>query len=156
MPFFAYDFQVPYRPYLRTQATIAIDAYLEVQRLVDMLVNNALRCNSPHWRLHNACASCTYPLEDKKKLKYSMLTQIDANNLLKCVERVNKEHDSKGHVIRRTNLEQRDQHRLDTDYYLMPEEVDKYKDEVMKQLPQLGTSVCSFILGKEAFDMGTL
>ena len=151
MPCFAHDLQVPYWPYLRTQATIAIDAYLEVQRLVDALVNNALRRDSPHWHLRNACTSCTYPLEDEKSLKYSMLTQIDANNSLKRVERVNKEHNSEGHVIGRTNLERHDQRRLDSGYYLTPEEVDKYKDEVMKQLPQLGTLVCSFILSHEGF-----
>ena len=37
------------------------------------------------WRLQNACPACTYKLEDKEKLKFSMLYTINGNNSLKRI-----------------------------------------------------------------------
>jgi len=75
-----------------------------------------------------------------------MLTQIDANNSLKQVEHTGKEWNSEGHVIGHINLKQCDHCRLNNDFYLTVEEVDKYKDEVKKCLPMSDTPVCNYYL----------
>jgi hypothetical protein len=133
--------KVPYPPYLRSQASVAIDAYYEIWRQVDARVAQALRRDSPDWRLRNACASCTYHLEDEKPDHPSMLSQMDANNSLKRIARVRNNRNSEGIVTTTVNLERRDERTLINDYFLTPEEVDKYKDEVKKRLPTSAVKV---------------
>jgi hypothetical protein len=122
---------------------MAIDVYYEIWCLVSTCLNSVLGCDTPNWPLCNACVSCTYRLEGEKPLKYSMLTQMDANNSLKRVVHVHKEHDSNGHVISTANIEQQDECKLVNDYYLSQDKVDKYKYEAKKRLPSADTSVCT-------------
>lgn len=75
--------QVPYRPYLCTQFSIAFDVYLEVVHQVDQRIRNTLNRNSQDWRLQNECPACFYRLQDEPKLKFDWLVSIDGNNSLK-------------------------------------------------------------------------
>lgn len=45
----------------------------------------ALSRDKGSWHCKNACLACTYKVEDKLEMKYSMLITIDGNNSLKQV-----------------------------------------------------------------------
>lgn len=63
----------------------AYDAYLMVMYLVDKRCRTALDRNGLDWRAHNVCPPCTYALDGKPNLKYSLLCAIDGNSSLKLV-----------------------------------------------------------------------
>ena len=52
--------QVPYCRRYRRLFGDAFDVYLEVIRVVDNRMKAALSCDSPNWRVLNACPACTY------------------------------------------------------------------------------------------------
>ncbi|EPQ50029.1 hypothetical protein GLOTRDRAFT_21641, partial [Gloeophyllum trabeum ATCC 11539] len=111
---------VPYHRYLADQYSIAYDVYLEVLHRVHNRLEHALGHDEPDWRLKNACPACFYKLEDETPLKFSFLCQMDGNNSLKRTD---------ANVIRKYP-ERLDSRGPRTDYWLSPEEVDKFKDEV--------------------------
>ncbi|KAG2037922.1 hypothetical protein BDR03DRAFT_933773 [Suillus americanus] len=61
----------------------AYDIYLEILHHVDILINKALNCNMPNWRLLNSCPCCFYKLEDEEILALEWLVTMDGNNSLK-------------------------------------------------------------------------
>ncbi|KAF5341224.1 hypothetical protein D9611_005927 [Ephemerocybe angulata] len=67
--------------------TIAYDLYLQLVDEVEKKVLDALKRDSPNWRLKNACPACTYRLEGEPKLVYAMLVTMDGNDSLKRVAR---------------------------------------------------------------------
>ncbi|KAI6012001.1 hypothetical protein BKA83DRAFT_4466554 [Pisolithus microcarpus] len=77
---------VQYRPYLTHLFSIALDVYLQM-RLVDDLILKALCRDTPDWRLKNSCLACTYTLEDKLDLKFKLLFAMDGNDSLKRISR---------------------------------------------------------------------
>ena len=66
---------------------------------------------------------------------------MDANNSLKRVHRVWKDHDDQGNVISHIDIGQRENRQLLNDYFLVPEEVDMYEHEVKKRLPKSNVTV---------------
>ncbi|KAG2369714.1 hypothetical protein BDR07DRAFT_1266634, partial [Suillus spraguei] len=74
---------MPYRPYLNSQFSDTYDIYLEILNHVDHRLNEVLHCNTPNWRLLNACPCCSYKLEDELPLAFKWLASIDGNNSLK-------------------------------------------------------------------------
>jgi hypothetical protein len=77
--------QVPYKPYLATQFSMAFDAYLEICRQVDKPINTSLGYNTHMSHLRRSCPWCFYNLEGEPELQFSCFVSIDGNNLLKCL-----------------------------------------------------------------------
>lgn len=76
----------PCRPGLRKVFSKCFDLYLRLRDETRRVVEGALE--RPHgWRLKNACAACTYKLEDEAPLQFSMLVTMDGNESLKRVSR---------------------------------------------------------------------
>ncbi|KAG6370027.1 hypothetical protein JVT61DRAFT_12546 [Boletus reticuloceps] len=75
--------RVPYRPYLSAQFSAAFDIYLKILARVEQSINAVLGCNTPDWRMRNACPACFYKLKDEPPLEFSYLASIDGNNSLK-------------------------------------------------------------------------
>ncbi|KAI5990753.1 hypothetical protein EDD15DRAFT_2169952 [Pisolithus albus] len=78
---------VQYRPYLARLFSIALDVYLQIRLAVNDFVLQALRRDTPDWRLKNACPACTYTLKDEPDLKFKMLFAMDGNDSLKRISR---------------------------------------------------------------------
>ncbi|KIK13517.1 hypothetical protein PISMIDRAFT_60162, partial [Pisolithus microcarpus 441] len=78
---------VQYRPYLARLFSIALDVYLQIRLRVNDLVLEALRRDTPDWRLKNTCPACTYTLKDEPDLKFKMLFAMDGNDSLKRISR---------------------------------------------------------------------
>ncbi|KAG8703208.1 hypothetical protein FRC09_004300 [Ceratobasidium sp. 395] len=104
-----------YARHSRTRLSAAFDVYQAIVRMVDSRIAKALRRDDPNWRMENACTACTYDLKDEPKLKYSKMFTCDGNNSLK----------------RLANASTVDQRVLKDDYFLAPEYVDRFEDEVV-------------------------
>lgn len=111
-----------YRPYLSTQFLITYDAYLEICCRVNLQINSALGRNTPDWRLWNSCPPCFYKLEGEPSLEYSSFLSIDGNNSLRRVEASIHGFDAR-----------QDSRHILSDRWLTPEQVDKFKDEVVSR-----------------------
>jgi hypothetical protein len=74
---------LPYRQYLAEQFSIAYDVYLEILHCVDKKIQVVLGCDTPNWRVLNACPLCMYQLNDEPKLKFSIMCEVDGGNSLK-------------------------------------------------------------------------
>lgn len=114
--------QVPYRPSLEGQISIAYDAYLELTYLVDDALKTALRRDTPNWHLLNACPSCFYQLGEDPDFEFSFLCEMDGNNSLKRTTG----------IIHRAD-ERTDKRTARSDYWICPEDVDQFKDEVQSR-----------------------
>ncbi|KIK20520.1 hypothetical protein PISMIDRAFT_58309, partial [Pisolithus microcarpus 441] len=75
------------RPYLAHLFSIALDVYLQIRLRVNDLVLEALRHDTPDWRLKNTCPTCTYTLKHEPDLKFKMLFAMDGNDSLKRISR---------------------------------------------------------------------
>ncbi|TFY62236.1 hypothetical protein EVJ58_g3989 [Rhodofomes roseus] len=116
-----YIHRVPLKKHLVKQFSDAYDIYLDIQYHIDKLVDSALGRDTPDWRMHNACAPCLYKLEHEPTLKYSLLATMDGNQSLKLVDDA-----FRNGRVRADGQEAR------TDIWLLPSEVDRFKDEAGK------------------------
>ncbi|KAF8166437.1 hypothetical protein K438DRAFT_1921486 [Mycena galopus ATCC 62051] len=136
--------QVPYRPYLREQFSIACDLYLELRRQTDHRVNVALGRDTPGWRLKHTCPACMYKLEGEEDLIFSMLVTMDGNDSLKRVLRRTKTDGSEEEPVLGPSKEREDSRDGGEDYFLSREEVDKWaKGRVADVLPTDANNPCS-------------
>ncbi|KAG1783913.1 hypothetical protein EV702DRAFT_958142 [Suillus placidus] len=110
---------IPYRPYLTTQLSGAFDVYLQILQRINQRLCTALKCDTPNWRLLNACPACFYKLEDEPDLDFDWLVTMDGNNSL-------KRWDS---TIYGTNA-QVDSRKVRSDFWIDPNTVDKFNSEV--------------------------
>ncbi|KAG0693652.1 hypothetical protein DFH29DRAFT_1007058 [Suillus ampliporus] len=78
-----------------------------------------LKCDTPNWRLLNACPACFYKLEDEPDLPFDWLVTMDGNNSL-------KRWDS---TIYGTNP-RLDSRKVQSDLWIDPDTVDKFTCEV--------------------------
>ncbi|KAG1727456.1 uncharacterized protein EDB91DRAFT_1239525 [Suillus paluster] len=108
-----------YHPYLCSQFSAAYDTFLDIVYHVDVLLKQALKHDTPNWRLLNVCPACTYKLVDESPLQFAWFATIDGNNSLK------RWASSSPNSVPRD-----DSHRLRSDYWISREAVDKFKDEV--------------------------
>ena len=116
---------------MRDQFSVAFDAYCEVLRRVDTLVNAALERDAVDWQLKNACPACSYKLENEPSLKFRMMVAMDGNNSLKRIERAIRTRNDNGELVTSNSIEREDGRSLPRGgLYLDAEEVDRYKDEV--------------------------
>ncbi|KAI0043338.1 hypothetical protein FA95DRAFT_1584139 [Auriscalpium vulgare] len=129
---------VPYRGYLCEQLRIAFDVYLDVLDSVTRRVRAALGRDTPNWRMLNTCPACFYTLEDEPQLTFSFMCEMDGNNSLKRTE-----------ASVRNQVERIDTRRARTDYWLSPESVDVFKDEVKGPLDQVKTADPAAIIDED-------
>ncbi|KAI9059666.1 hypothetical protein FKP32DRAFT_1614124 [Trametes sanguinea] len=112
------SYALPYRRRYRAALSDCFDVYLAILRVIDKRVQQALKRDSPDWRVMNACPACCYELDAEPFLKFARLLALDGNNSLK---RVAKYGDREVADTREFT---------DSDYYLPATFVDIYKDEV--------------------------
>ncbi|EIW53126.1 uncharacterized protein TRAVEDRAFT_81512, partial [Trametes versicolor FP-101664 SS1] len=112
------SYALPYRRRYRTALSDCFDAYLSVLRVIEKRIKTRLGRDTPDWRVKNACPACCYELEEEPPLKFARLFCFDGNNSLK---RVAKFGDREVADTREFT---------EGDYFLSPDFVDKYKDEV--------------------------
>jgi len=86
---------------------------------VDERVRSTLNRDVPNWRLLNACPPCFYCLQDELSLTFSLLCEMDGNNSLKRTD-----------TLFRDQIARHDQHSVRSDYWVTPEQVDAYQNEV--------------------------
>ncbi|KAJ7138739.1 hypothetical protein C8R43DRAFT_1089295 [Mycena crocata] len=126
---------VPPRPYLGVQFSVAFDVYLAIRDRVEGRVKEALGRDGPNWRLKNACPSCTYKLEGEPTLRIPILGTIDGNNSLRRFERVYREQVLEdGTVVPGGSKEREDNRTAPGDIYLPREEVEKWSKEGLEEL----------------------
>ncbi|KAF8181741.1 hypothetical protein K438DRAFT_2169043 [Mycena galopus ATCC 62051] len=136
--------QVPYRPYLREQFSIAYDLYLDLRRHTDHKVNVALGRDTPGWRLKHTCPACMYKLEGEEDLIFSILVTMDGNDSLKRVLRRAKTDGSEEEPLLGPSKEREDSRDGGEDYFLTREEVDNWaKGRVADILPTDANNPCS-------------
>jgi hypothetical protein len=75
--------QVEFHQHISCQFSIALDIYLQIRRVVALLITESLRRDSPDWYLKHACPACTYTLTDEEKLHFKILYAMDGNDSLK-------------------------------------------------------------------------
>ncbi|KAF9496265.1 hypothetical protein BDN71DRAFT_1505959 [Pleurotus eryngii] len=109
---------MPYQHQYRTALVEAFDIYLLIQQQVTTHVQQALSCDTPDWRVLNACPPCTYELEDEPELMFRRMLIIDGNNLLKHVGHIGN------HAVGDTCIFE------GGDYFLSHEYVDTFASEV--------------------------
>ncbi|KAF8580082.1 hypothetical protein K439DRAFT_1620080 [Ramaria rubella] len=124
-----------YRPGLCNKFSDAYDIYIAICANVQGRVSHALGRDGPDWRLKNGCPACTYKLDGEPPLIISMQVTMDGNNTQNRMERTHRETNEAGELISTTNIERRDEREVHGDYYLSPEEVDKFANEVKRRLP---------------------
>ncbi|KAI0366036.1 hypothetical protein BV20DRAFT_1056040 [Pilatotrama ljubarskyi] len=111
--------QVLFRTIFAEQFSIAFDVYLDILHGVDSRVDVLLSHDTPEWHMLNACAPCLYRLEDEPPLEYDLLVAVNGNSSLKLIDDAFR------------GSQQRPDHRTArTDLIILPEEVDRFKDDV--------------------------
>ena len=98
------------------------------------MVHIALKCDSPDWKLRNICPSCTYVLEGKPKLKFSMFYAVDGGNSLKWIQQQEAVPDAAntgGPMVGKSS-ESIDTWVIKPGMYMMNAEVDKWSEETLK------------------------
>ncbi|KAI0684967.1 hypothetical protein C8T65DRAFT_712851 [Cerioporus squamosus] len=111
--------KVPYWKGLVEQFSSTYDIYLSILHGIETRVRTVLKQDTPDWRMKSACAPCLYTLEDEPRLKYSLLTTMDGNQSLKLVD-----------SAFRAGTPLADSRQARSDYWIPPDEVDRFKDEV--------------------------
>lgn len=108
--------QIPCITHRNEQFSACYDLYLAVLRNVRSLVRETLGCDTPHWRLKNACPACTYKLKNEPEMKFSMLITMDGNDSLKRI------------LSASTNEYTQNNMKEFSEYFIDREEVDKWGD----------------------------
>ncbi|KAF8226692.1 hypothetical protein L208DRAFT_1300645 [Tricholoma matsutake] len=114
---------VPQKSYLAEQLSSVYDCYLEILCVVDAHVQRAL-VRDGDWNSCHLCPPCMYKLTDEPPMKFSMLVAMDGNNLLKLVD--STFHSGSSHT---------DDHTSTSNQWLTPEDIDRFKDEVVNSRP---------------------
>ncbi|KZV89038.1 hypothetical protein EXIGLDRAFT_696173 [Exidia glandulosa HHB12029] len=107
----------PYREGFRGQMSDAFDTYLKILREVDRRVDEFLGRGGPGWRIKHSCVACTYKLPKERSLPCGRCWTMDGNGAL-------KRHENAGGA---------DPRQFKSDYLLTAEQVDVFKDQVVKQ-----------------------
>ncbi|TFK59525.1 hypothetical protein BDN72DRAFT_944548, partial [Pluteus cervinus] len=102
-----------YTKTLRTHFSNTFDAYLEILRNIQQLVDDALGRNKT-WRAKNGCPACSFKLPNEPKLEPARLHAMDGNNSLKHFH----------------GKAYRDDREFSSNYFIQTETVDLYKDVI--------------------------
>ncbi|RDX47631.1 hypothetical protein OH76DRAFT_1456691 [Lentinus brumalis] len=109
---------IPYRRRFRTAISDTYDVYLSILRIVDGRVKAYLGEDGPNWRVKNSCPACSCKLEGEPDLDWDRMFCIDGNNSLKRIAKIGDRE-----IADRREF-------TASDYYLLEEYVDRFKDEV--------------------------
>ncbi|KAG6823553.1 hypothetical protein H0H92_009819, partial [Tricholoma furcatifolium] len=112
-----YFYVVPYHRRYRTALSDTFDVYLDLRRRVDTQVATLLGRDGSDYRVRHACPPCSYELQGEPPLRYQRLVVLDGNNSLKRI---------KGIGTRKIA----DERKFESDYFLSPDFVDQYANEV--------------------------
>lgn len=99
--------------------------------MVDAHVQRALGRDGD-WNSRHLCPPCMYKLTDEPPMKFSMLAAMDGNNSLKLVDSTFRSGSSR--TDDRTSTSSR---------WLTPEDVDRFKDEVVNSRHNVSLPSCS-------------
>ncbi|KAI0751728.1 hypothetical protein C8Q80DRAFT_1098477 [Daedaleopsis nitida] len=105
---------VTYAQHLHDLFSAAFDVYLGIKSQVRHTLNVALGRAGPGWRAQFACPPCGFKQDNEPMLSPARLHAMDGNNSVKRVE-------GSGHADPRV---------FDSDYHILPVEVDRFKDDV--------------------------
>ncbi|KAG1720869.1 hypothetical protein EDB19DRAFT_1646821 [Suillus lakei] len=119
----AFLHNIPCRPYLNTQFSVAYNIYLEILHRVQQRLQAPLGRDTPNWRLLNSCPACFYKLRDKPKLEFDWLISIDGNNSLKRWDSTIYGNTPRG-----------DSRRARSDYWVEPKAVDQFQNEIASRV----------------------
>ncbi|KAJ6521710.1 hypothetical protein B0H19DRAFT_973878 [Mycena capillaripes] len=108
----------PRRNSLAEQLSNAYDTYLEILREVEARAHAAMGRDTA-WYIRNVCAPCMYTIRNEPHLRFRWLGTMDGNNSLKLVD-----------ATFRTGTTRPDNRTSTSFRWLMPEQVDIFKDEV--------------------------
>jgi hypothetical protein len=100
--------------------TTAYDAYLAIQREVEVRVQHALGRDEA-WDWKHVCPPCFYKVKDEPPLKFSYLGSLNGNNSLKLVDSTFRAGHPRFDNWKSTSFR-----------WLTPVQVDKYQDEVKR------------------------
>ncbi|KAJ7798059.1 hypothetical protein B0H14DRAFT_3492934 [Mycena olivaceomarginata] len=127
--------EVPTRPYLGAQFSVAFDVYLAIRAEVDKRTEVALGRDTPNWRLKNNCPCCLYKLEGEEVLRIPLLCTFDGNNSLARFWRREREWvDDSGTAVPGASKECHDDRVAPGDCYLLRQEVDRWAKEGLEEL----------------------
>lgn len=121
--------QMPYWKGLVKQFSNTYDIYLSILHGINMRVCTLLKQDTPDWRMLNVCSPCLYTLENEPHLKHTLLTTLDGNQSLKLVDSA---------FCAGTLLA--DSRCTRSDFWIPPDEVDYFKDEVGQAKARLPVS----------------
>lgn len=76
-----------FKPYMSTQMSTVFDLYIAILNGVRTCVQKMLDQEGPTWCVLNCCPACQYCLEGEEELEVRMLSCIDGNDSLRCMER---------------------------------------------------------------------
>jgi hypothetical protein len=111
--------QVPYLLQFSAHFSAAYDAYLDICRHVDKLIDSALGYNTCAGHIFRSCPCCFYQLEGEAELEFSCFVSLDGNNSLKHL----------GTSVL-GKIDRLDSWTISSDRWVTVEEVDKFKDKV--------------------------
>jgi hypothetical protein len=117
---------VSYRKGLREFFSTAFDLYLRLREEVQKKVEGVLGRDGI-WRRQNACAGCTYKLQNEAALRFRMLITFDGNDSLKrvaCQAELPDSVSTNEETPTRHSIERADHRRVYGDLYLSREAVD--------------------------------
>ncbi|KAG6839200.1 hypothetical protein C0991_004959 [Blastosporella zonata] len=102
---------------------------------VNSRVQTALLRDSPMWRLKHACPACTYKLEGEEQLVFDMLVTMDGNDSLKRIlRRKPGTIEEEGEEEVGESKELKDDCKVQGDYYLSREWVDRWAKERLDEM----------------------
>ncbi|KAG2032281.1 hypothetical protein BDR03DRAFT_1015402 [Suillus americanus] len=107
----------PYHCCYQNVLADCFDVYLMMRCKVDQQVLEALGHNMANWWVLNSCPPCSYELEDEPELKFRKMIVFDGNNSLSRMAPLGGRKVGDWRVFK-------------SDYFLDPEFVDKFADEV--------------------------
>ncbi|KAG1842557.1 hypothetical protein F4604DRAFT_1938762 [Suillus subluteus] len=77
---------VTYSQHLCNQFSIVFDIYLEIQRLIQLKVDCALKRDHPDWHMSGACPCCAFEQPSETPLNPQRLHTMDGNHSVKRLE----------------------------------------------------------------------
>ncbi|KAJ7575837.1 hypothetical protein C8J56DRAFT_1007569 [Mycena floridula] len=111
-------YAIPYQRSIRKIMADTFDIYLSLLCMLGARISAALGHDDPDYRAKNSCPACTYKLKDEPSLPFQRIWVVDGNNSLKQM---------KVHGGRRAAADLR---KFNSDYFLSPEYVDQFANEV--------------------------
>jgi len=128
--------QVQFKVHLSRQFSIAFDLYILIRTAVDVMVTEALCCDSQDWELRNCCPACMYTLLDEPALQFKMLYAMDGNDSLKRVSHTLFTQDGHSESLPRSSELPTGQCVVFDRYYLPRPYVEQFAEKAVSHHPK--------------------